>query len=146
MTTGIWIARLLALVGFADAAYLTATHYAGAPVFCGPSGGCETVLTSDYATLGPVPVALLGALYYAIASLLAWTRLEAWSRGVALALAGLTGIALTVSGALLWVQAAVIDAWCRFCLVSAVITFLLFATALWLVRRAAAEAPPTGSP
>ena len=34
MTVGVWIARALALVGFADAAYLTATHYAGAPVFC----------------------------------------------------------------------------------------------------------------
>lgn len=134
MRTGIWIARGLALAGFVDAAYLTATHYAGAAVFCGPSGGCETVLTSEYATLGPVPLALLGALYYATASLIAWTP-PPWSRGVALALAGLTGVALAVSVALIWVQASLLEAWCRFCLASASITLLLFATALFLLRR-----------
>jgi uncharacterized membrane protein len=134
MIPGIWIARVLALVGFADAAYLTAAHYAGAPVFCGASGGCETVLTSDYATLGPVPIALFGAAYYAIASLIAWAPAGSWSRRTAAVLAGLTGSAFVVSGVLFWLQAAVLEAWCRFCLVSAAITLLLFATALWLLR------------
>lgn len=141
MTTGIWIARGLALLGFADAAYLTATHYAGAPVFCGASGGCETVLTSDFATVGPVPVALVGTVYYAIASLAAWTPTGSWTRGTAAFLAGLTGLALVVSGVLFWLQASVIDAWCRFCLVSAMITVLLFATAVWLLSRIRHERP-----
>jgi uncharacterized membrane protein len=144
MKAGIWIARAFALVGFADAAYLTATHYAGTPVFCGASAGCETVLTSEFAMLGPVPVALLGAVYYAIASMAAWTPIDSWSRGTAAFLAGLTGIALAVSGALFWIQAAVIEAWCRFCLVSAAITLLLFATALWLLRRIEPRATPPG--
>jgi uncharacterized membrane protein len=135
MKIGIWIVRVLALVGFADTAYLTASHYAGAEVFCGASGGCETVLTSEFAMLGPVPVALLGAVYYAITSLAAWTPTDSWSRGTAIFLAGLTGLALAASGALFWIQAAVIEAWCRFCLVSAAITLLLFATAVWLLRR-----------
>jgi uncharacterized membrane protein len=139
-TAGIWIARLLALAGFADAVYLTAVHYAGAPVFCGPSGGCETVLTSEYATLGPIPMALLGALYYATASLLAWTPAGAWTRRTALSLVGLTGTALAASAVLVWLQAAVIHAWCRFCLVSATVTALLFATALVVLRSARAEA------
>lgn len=136
MTAGIWIARVLALVGFADAAYLTANHYAGASVFCGASGGCETVLSSEFATLGPVPVALIGAVYYGVASLLAWTPATGWSRGVSLALAGLTGVAFVVSAVLFWLQADVIHAWCRFCLVSAGLTTLLFATSIWILRRA----------
>ncbi|HJR54284.1 MAG TPA: vitamin K epoxide reductase family protein [Gemmatimonadota bacterium] len=135
MTAGIWIARVLALVGFADAAYLTASHYAGASVFCGAAGGCETVLASEFATLGPVPVALIGAVYYGVASLIAWTPATGWSRGVALALAGLTGMAFVVSALLFWLQADVIDAWCRFCLVSAAITTLLFAASIWILRR-----------
>lgn len=134
MTAGIWIARALALVGFADAAYLTATHYAGAPVFCGASGGCETVLTSEYATLGPVPVALVGAAYYAVASLAAWTPPGAWSRRTAAFLVALTGAAFVVTGGFFWLQATVIGAWCRFCLASAAITTLLFLTALYLAR------------
>jgi uncharacterized membrane protein len=134
MTAGIWIARALALFGFADAAYLTATHYAGASVFCGASGGCETVLTSEYATVGPVPVALVGAAYYAVASLAAWTPPGAWSRRTAAFLAALTGAAFVVTGGFFWLQATVIGAWCRFCLASAAITTLLFLTALYLTR------------
>jgi uncharacterized membrane protein len=135
MRGGVWIARALAFVGFADAAYLTATHYAGAPVFCGASGGCDAVLTSAFATLGPVPIALLGAVYYGIASLLAWTPIEMWSRRTAGLLAGLTGAALVVSGGLFLLQALVIEAWCRYCLVSAAITTLLFLTALVVLRE-----------
>lgn len=142
MTSGIWIARALALVGFVDAAYLTATHFAAASVFCGESGGCETVLTSAYATVGPVPIALVGALYYGVASLAAWTPAHAWSRRTALFLAALTGTGLAVSAALFWLQATVLDAWCRFCLVSAAVTALLFATALVLVRRSGGRAQP----
>jgi uncharacterized membrane protein len=140
MKPGIWIARALALVGFADTAYLTATHYAGAPVFCGASGGCDAVLTSAFATLGPVPIALLGAVYYGIASLLAWTPIESWTRRTAGVLAGLTGVALVVSGVLFLLQALVIEAWCRYCLVSAAITTLLFVSAL-VVLRAVGRAP-----
>lgn len=143
MKVGIWIARVLALVGFADAAYLTATHYAGAPVFCGASGGCDAVLTSAFATVGPVPIALLGAVYYGIASLLAWTPVESWSRRTAGSLSALTAVALVVSGVLFMLQALVIGAWCRYCLVSAAITTLLFVTALVLlraVRRSSAKA------
>ena len=134
MRPGIWFARALALVGFADAAYLTATHYAGTSVFCGASGGCETVLASGFATLGPIPIALLGAAYYAIASMAAWTPIPSWSRGTTIFLVALTGVALTISGVLFWIQATVLDAWCRFCLVSATITLLLFATAVYLSR------------
>jgi uncharacterized membrane protein len=141
MRAGIWIARALALVGFADAAYLTATHYAGAPVFCGPGGGCDAVLTSAFATLGPVPIALLGAIYYGIASLVAWTPVESWSLRTAGFLAGLTGLALVVSGILFLLQALVIEAWCRYCLVSAAITTLLFLTALVVLRSVRRRSP-----
>jgi uncharacterized membrane protein len=141
MRAGIWIARALALVGFADAAYLTATHYAGAPVFCGAGGGCDAVLTSAFATLGPVPIALLGAIYYGIASLVAWTPVESWSLRTAGFLAGLTGLALVVSGILFLLQALVIEAWCRYCLVSAAITTLLFLTALVVLRSVRRRSP-----
>jgi uncharacterized membrane protein len=134
MAAGIWIARALALVGFADAAYLTASHYAGSSVFCGASGGCETVLTSDFATLGPVPIALVGAAYYALASLIAWIPATSWSRSTAGMLSGLSGLAFAVSAGLFALQAFEIHAWCRFCLVSAAVTTLLFATSLWLLR------------
>jgi uncharacterized membrane protein len=135
MSPAIWIARALALVGFADAAYLTATHYAGSSVFCGASGGCETVLSSEFATVGPVPIALVGAVYYALASLIAWTPAGSWSQTTARALVGLAGLAFAVSAALFAIQAFELHAWCRFCLVSAAITTLLLATSIWILCR-----------
>src|SRR5688572_25881489 len=54
-----------ALIGFADSAYLTAQHFQGVIPPC-TLEGCEQVLTSSYASIGPVPVSLLGSLYYGL--------------------------------------------------------------------------------
>lgn len=115
------------------------SHYAGHAVACGAEGGCDIVLASRYATVGGVPIAVLGVGYYAVANLLAWTPPAAWRPGVAAALAGLTGTGFAVSAFLFYLQAAVLDAWCRFCLASATVTTLLFACSLALLvttRRA----------
>jgi uncharacterized membrane protein len=56
----------------------------------------------------------------------------------------LSGFALAVTGVLFWLQAFVIDAWCRFCLVSGAITTLLFLTALVLLRTVRRASPPAG--
>lgn len=134
MSVALWTARVLAFLGFVDAAYLTASHFAGQAVACGPTGGCEVVLSSRFATVGEIPVAAIGLAYYGIVSLLVWTPRDSWSRGIALAFAGIEGVALVVSGALVWIQYDVIGSWCRFCLVSAAITVALFACALSLLR------------
>jgi uncharacterized membrane protein len=76
-------------------------------------------------------------MYYALASLLAWTPAAAWSRTTAAALAALTGLAFAVSAILFAIQAFELDAWCRFCLVSAAITTILLGTSIWLLRRSA---------
>ena len=130
----LWSLRGLAAVGFLDAAYLTASHFAGSALACGPGGGCELVTTSPYATLGPVPIAAIGLAYYALVSLIVWTPTGGFSRGLLRALLLLTGAAVAVSGVLFYLQAAVIGAWCRYCLVSAAVTLLLFLSALALRR------------
>lgn len=53
----------LALAGTGIAGYLTYVHYTGTRIAC-PTGGCETVQSSSYALLGPLPVVLLGLLAY----------------------------------------------------------------------------------
>src|ERR671926_368613 len=56
---------LVALVGLADAVYLTVEHLSGQSVRCMVVSGCDEVLQSSYATVaGSVPVAALGALAY----------------------------------------------------------------------------------
>lgn len=146
MTIALWTARILALVGFLDAAWLTANHYAGEALTCGPGGGCEVVLTSEWATVGGIPTASLGLAYYVVATLIAWTPRDSWSRGMAAFFAGLEGVAVAVSGLLVWIQAARIHAWCRFCLFSALVTLGLFACALVLLRSFPREEGPERLP
>ncbi len=48
------------LVGLAISIYLTVVHYQESLLVCGVGGDCHTVQQSSYATVGPIPVALLG--------------------------------------------------------------------------------------
>ena len=52
------LALIAALI--AVAAYLTWVHYQPQALICAADGGCHTVQSSRYATIGPLPVALLG--------------------------------------------------------------------------------------
>src|SRR3990167_8415706 len=55
---------LLSFLGFWDATYLTILHYKNAFPPCTITSGCETVLTSKYATILGIPIALIGSLFY----------------------------------------------------------------------------------
>ena len=103
----------LALAGASIAGYLTYTHYADTRIAC-PTGGCETVQSSAYALLGPVPVALIGLLAYAaILGSLLLPRETRWAFVLVTALAG------TIFSAYLFgVQALELHAFCAWCLAS----------------------------
>jgi uncharacterized membrane protein len=120
----------LALAGAAVAAYLTATKLSGAAPVCS-TGGCETVQSSRYSELAGIPVALLGLVGYALVLVSALTRAElAAAAGTAVALA-----AAVYAAYLLYVQAAVIEAFCQWCLMSdAVLLVLVPLTVLRLLR------------
>jgi uncharacterized membrane protein len=135
MTGILWLARALALVGFLDATYLTATHYGAASLACGPGGGCDIVTTSEYAIIAGVPVALLGLVYYVVVNLIVWTPSSGWSRSLGVAFVAITGIAIAASAVFVYLQAVVIEAWCRYCLVSAGVSAGLFVIAVTLYRN-----------
>lgn len=130
----VWAVVLLALVGFADAAYLTAEHYLGAVPVCTLTKGCETVLTSRFATVGPVPLAAVGAAYYLVIFVVALMSAPNPSRPTVRFLVSLTGLGFLTSLGLLSIQAFILHAYCLYCLVSAGTSNLLFATVVWLWR------------
>jgi uncharacterized membrane protein len=129
----------LALLGAGIAGYLTYTHYRGIAPVC-TTGGCEEVQTSDYADLGGIPVAVIGLAGYLALLVTALVRSPAAAAaGVAMALGGL-GFALY----LVYVQLAILEAVCIWCLASdAVIALLTVAT---LVRARALDAAAASSP
>jgi uncharacterized membrane protein len=117
----------LALVGAGIAAYLTWVHYAELEPFCvGGGGACERVQSSPYADLAGVPVAVLGlAGYLAILASLALPGQAGRSATAFLALAG-----LGFSAYLTYLELAVIDAICQWCVASAVVMTLLAGVAV----------------
>jgi uncharacterized membrane protein len=116
---------LLSLAGLGDALYLTIEHLTGQTVRCSVTSGCSEVLSSSYATVGPVPLAAFGVLAYFSAFSLATLACFGYSRARNL-LYVLAAAMLAVTLWLLYVQAFVLRAFCQYCLLSAAITISLF--------------------
>lgn len=125
---------VIGIIGFADATYLTVEHFRGGIPPCGVAG-CEEVLTSEYAVVAGLPVALLGAVYYAIMAILALLFLDT-KRELFLRIATFFSIAGLLSS--LWfvfVQAFLLNAYCLYCLFSALTSFVLFGIAVAVWKR-----------
>ena len=118
------VAAVLALVGLTDGLYLTIQHLSGSSVPCSVTGGCEEVLTSSYAVLAGIPLAGIGAAAYFSAFSLSILAAFGY-RSAAKLLLPLVGTMVLVSVWLFYLQAAVIRAFCQFCLLSAGITIAL---------------------
>jgi uncharacterized membrane protein len=135
---------VVALIGVADAVYLTVHHYTAEPVPCSIIAGCEQVLTSDYARLGgiltavlgeaasgiatsgigDIPLAALGGAAYFVA--FAFALLAAFGDGRMWKLFGIQVVLMAIfTGWLIYLQGVVIGAFCQFCLLSAATTFTL---------------------
>lgn len=119
----------ISLAGLADATYLTVQALTGETLVCGGSTGCFEVLGSVYARIAGIPVAAFGvAAYFSCFSLATFAAF-----GYARARALFTIVVGAMFLATLWlvyVQAFVLHAFCRYCLLSAAFTFLLAAIAV----------------
>ena len=126
-------AALLSLLGLADAIYLTIEHVTGQSVRCTIVAGCSEVLSSSYAVVAGIPLAMIGAAaYFTVFSL---ATLAAFGYRVAgTLLTSLIVAMFLVSLWLIYLQAFVIHAFCQFCLLSAAITLLLLVVVL-MARR-----------
>lgn len=118
------IAAVLAVIGLGDATYLTVHALSGEAVVCGGSASCSDVLASAYARFGGVPVAAFGVAAYftafACATFAAFGAARAWKFFSLVVLSMFLGTLW-----FLYLQAFVLHAYCRYCLLSAAITFLL---------------------
>lgn len=118
------LAAFVSLLGVAEATYLTVVHLTGETAVCGGSASCFEVLGSAYARIGPIPLAGLGALAYFGA--FSFATFAAFGHPRARKLFALIVWAMfTVTLWLLFVQAFLLHAFCRYCLFSAAMVFLL---------------------
>ena len=132
------ILALLSLIGVLVSAYMSAYKLElFGTILCG-TGGCETVQNSPWAVFLGVPVPFIGFFGYGalfVLSLLALQPRFATNRGVAMLLLAGATVGLLFSAYLSYLEFAVIHAWCRWCIGSAVIATLIFLAALPELRR-----------
>jgi uncharacterized membrane protein len=134
--------QLLAVPGLLVAFYLLLFHNGVLVVGCSGSGwdDCGSVSGPDapYSSIGPVPVALIGMIGYGSIFLLIW--LGAWweplDHYLPELLVGTIGLAFLFTLALTGLELFVIGAFCRYCVVSAVIVVLMFSLAISYLRSA----------
>ena len=115
---------IVAVIGLADATYLTVQALTGETLSCGGSPDCFRVLGSSYAKVGGIPVAMLGALAYFTVFTFATFAAFGYP-GAPKFLVLIAGAMFLMTLWLLYVQAFLLHAYCRYCLFSAAITFLI---------------------
>ena len=118
------VAAIVSLAGLADATYLSVQALTGETLSCGGSPDCFRVLGSSYARVGGVPVALVGTVAYFSAFAFATFAAFGYARARTL-LIPTVGAMFLATLWFLYVQAFLLHAYCRYCLFSAAITFLL---------------------
>jgi uncharacterized membrane protein len=127
------LVAILALLGFLVSIYMLAYALGiTGSVVCG-LGDCERVQSSHYAQIGPVPVSafgVVGFLALMIVSLLGLQPSSAKSRLIPLTLIGGGILGVGFSAYLTYLEAFVIQAWCQWCVSSAVIMVLAFVACL----------------
>ncbi len=135
------IIQLLAVPGLLLAFYLLLYHNGALTTTCtsGTWEDCGLVSgpNAPYASIGPIPVALIGLVGYAVIFLLTW--LAEWSPSfdnyLPELLIGTIGLALLFTGGLTALEIFVIHAFCRYCLVSAAIILVMFLLAASYLRE-----------
>ena len=127
------IAALVSLVGLADSIYLTVEHLTGQSVRCTITSGCSEVLSSPYATVRGYPLAALGAIAYFVFFSLA-TLAAFGYRSIGKFLTPLVAAMFLTTLWLFYLQAFVIQHFCQFCLLSALVTTTLTALVIFARR------------
>lgn len=118
------VVAIVAVAGLADATFLSVQALTGETLSCGGSPDCFKVLGSSYAKVGRVPVALLGAFAYFCVFTFATFAAFGYARARSFLIATIGAMFLATLW-FLYVQAFLLHAFCRYCLLSAAMTFLL---------------------
>ena len=118
------VVAIVAVAGLADATFLSVQALTGETLSCGGSPDCFKVLGSSYAKVGGVPVALAGAFAYFCVFALATFAAFGYERARIFLILTI-GVMFLATLWFLYVQAFLLHAYCRYCLLSAAITFLI---------------------
>jgi uncharacterized membrane protein len=128
----VWAMLVLTIIGIANAAYVAHGNYAGAQLWCPILDGCNTVINSPYSRVFGMPMSYFGFVYYLFMfGLAARLAYEPTARSARFRVVLYAAFGAISSAYFIYLQLGLIAAICTYCLISAVISFLLLFAALW---------------
>lgn len=142
---GVVLILVLAFCGLADSIYLTQNEIAGTPLLCNIQNltGCNVVAGSVYSKLFGIPLAEYGIFFYGALFVLAALELVLFDRLLRRLLQIVAVIGAAFSLYFTFLQIFVIDAFCIYCLASALIELvtLILATLIEPIPSLKRQAP-----
>jgi uncharacterized membrane protein len=115
---------LLSFVGMFDALYLSLKRNAGA-IPCHVTRGCTDVLTSRYSELMGIPLSVYGLFFYVAVFSLAIFEISGAGKTLHWVFwPAAAGVA--ISAILVGIQAFALNAYCEYCLLSAILVVSIF--------------------
>lgn len=148
----LWVALILilAFLGIANSAYLAQSALGNEPLLCNVSGlsGCNTVAQSPYSALFGIPLGLYGVAFYAGVFILAAVELLLFRPYLRRLLQVGALVGLLASVIFTVIQKFLIQAFCIYCILSALIALLIFvfATLIEPVKRPRRRSAPVITP
>ncbi len=129
---------VLAFLGIADSWYLAQSALSNTPLSCGLGAvldGCNIVAKSVYSSFLGLPLALYGVAFFAFVFVLSALTFVFSGQRFHTFLLWLTVAGSLASIAFLSIQFFLIKAMCVYCIMSAILTFMLFFVAYDLWKR-----------
>jgi uncharacterized membrane protein len=129
---------VLATSGLLVSIYMTVYKFTKIEAMCIGSGGCSTVNGSRYSEINGIPVAVLGILGYAtiLALLFLESRPGFFQDNGTMLQFGISLLGFLFTLYLIYVETALIKAYCPFCLTSqAVMTIIFILSVIRLARQ-----------
>ncbi len=131
----LWTIVGLAFGGFIDASFLLAKRISGTPIPCFITSGCDTVSKSPYSVLFGVPLSAWGMLFYLGIGFLALLYIDTKNLLVARLIPVAGTLGFLSSCYFVYIQKFKIGAFCIYCILSAIISTLLFILGLQVWRK-----------
>jgi uncharacterized membrane protein len=128
---------VLSAIGLVDSSYLAWIKLGNQEIMCADIGGCDVVNSSRYSEIGGIPIALIGAVAYIVILLflLIENRSDFLQENSPLYIFGLSLIGTLYSGYLTYLEVAVINAICPYCVLSAVMMLVIFILSVVRLRQ-----------
>jgi uncharacterized membrane protein len=125
---------ILGFFGFLDSLYLTILHYRNIVPPC-TIHGCEVVLTSTFSMIGPIPLALIGVLFYATVIILCLLVLIEGKKQFLKFFHFIIFVGFLFSAVLFFIQFSILKSFCQYCILSEVIATGLLILSLLKLKQ-----------